>query len=97
MVDSIRPISDIENMPVAVQQPKPAVIEAGQKLYLKLPERTAENMRRIELLLKMFPGEQQMVIWCEREKKRIGAKCLLHEALIAELGELYGEENIVIK
>ena len=45
----------------------------------------------------MFPGEQQMVIWCEREKKRIGARCLLHEGLLLELKEMLGEENVVVK
>ena len=45
----------------------------------------------------MFPGTQQMIIWCEREKKRIGARCLIHPALVQELKEMLGEENVVVK
>ena len=45
----------------------------------------------------MFPGSQQLVIWCEREKKRIGARCLIHEGLVLELQEMLGKENVVLK
>lgn len=45
----------------------------------------------------MFPGTQQMIIYCDREKKRIGTRCLIHEGLIVELQELLGEKNVVIK
>ena len=45
----------------------------------------------------MFPGSDQMVIWCEREQKRIGAKCQLHEVLLDELREVFGEDNVVVK
>ena len=44
-----------------------------------------------------YPGDGQLILWCEREKKRIGARCLLHEALIAELEEMLGKENVVLK
>jgi len=45
----------------------------------------------------MFPGEQRMIVWCEREKKRIAANCLIHRALVAELKEMLGENNVVVK
>ena len=54
-------------------------------------------MHRIELLLTMFPGSGKLVIWCEEEKKRIGARCLIHPALAAELSELLGTENVILK
>ena len=38
-----------------------------------------------------------MVIYCEKEKKRIGASCVIHDALVAELKEMLGEENVVVK
>ena len=52
---------------------------------------------KIKLILTMFPGTQQMVIYCEREKKRIGASCLIHEALVDELTERLGPGNVVVK
>ena len=33
----------------------------------------------------------------EKEKKRIGARCLFHQALLDELKETLGEENVVMK
>ena len=109
MVDSIRPleearaaVSDREAPPPAApdrEPPRPAAPPAApeQKLWVKLPGRDDPRLRRIELLLTMFPGTQQLVIWCEREKKRIGARCLIHEGLILELQELLGKDNVVVK
>ena len=95
MVDSIRPISDL-NLIGTQEPPKPAVRQ-GQKLWVKLPSRYDPAMKRIELILTMFPGEGQLILWCEREQKRIGAKCLLHEGLILELQEMLGKENVVLR
>ena len=33
----------------------------------------------------------------KKEGKRIGAKCLIHDALVDELRELFGDNNVVIK
>ena len=89
MCDSVRPITDVT---AAAAKEK-----TEQKLYVRLPSRDDARMRHLELVLKMFPGSGQMVIWCEAEKKRIGAKCLFHEALLDELKETMGEENVVLK
>ena len=94
MVDTIRPLSDIGSMP---EQHVPTAAKADSKLWVKLKSRDDPVMQRIELILTMFPGSQQMIIWCEKEKKRIGASCLIHEGLVAELRELLGDENVVLK
>ena len=70
---------------------------ADKKLWLRLPERGDARLKRIELILTMFPGEGQMVIYCEKEKQRIGARCLIHPALVEEMQELLGGENVVLK
>ncbi len=94
MVDTIRPLSDIGSMP---EQHVPTAAKADSKLWVKLKSRDDPVMQRIELILTMFPGSQQMIIWCEKEKKRIGASCLIHEGLVTELKELLGDENVVLK
>ena len=91
MVDSIRPMTDLNA--VGTDAPPPA----EQKLWIKVPEQGAPVMKRIELILTMFPGTQQMIIWCEKEKKRVGTRCLIHEGLVLELQELLGESNVVVK
>ena len=91
MVDSIRPISDM-NLPGGELPPPPE-----QKLWVKLKSQDDPELQRIRLILSMFPGRQQMIIYCQQEQKRIGAKCLIHEGLVAELRERLGSENVVIK
>ena len=95
MVDSIRPIDDLAAMhPVA--PPTPA-IKKNAKLWLRLPEENGEEMQLVKLILTMFPGEQQMIIYCEKEKRRIGTKCLIHPSLVAELRERFGDKNVVVQ
>ena len=95
MVDEIRPISDLGKLTPA--QPPVQTASPEQKLWVKLPSESDPLLERIKLILTMFPGTQQMIIYCEREKKRIGTKCLIHPSLVAELKELCGDKNIVIK
>ena len=90
-VDSIRPISDL-NAPAS-----PAPPPARQKLWVKLPTLDDPRLERIKLILTMFPGSDQLVIYGEREKKKIGSPCLIHEGLILELQEMLGEGNVVVK
>ncbi|MBQ2959917.1 MAG: DNA polymerase III subunit alpha [Oscillospiraceae bacterium] len=90
MVDSIRPISDLNELGKNTP-PK------DKKLWVKLRSMDEPVLRRIKLILTMFPGTQQMIIYFEREKKRVGTACLIHEALVDELKELLGEENVVLK
>ena len=109
MVDSIRPLSDLNapgsvpaqeqssrsHTPVSpVSRPAPT---PAQKLYIKVPSKDDPVFRRITLILTMFPGNGSLIIWCEKEKKKLGTRCLLHEGLILELQELLGEENVVLK
>ena len=66
-------------------------------LFVRLPSRESPLTHRIELLLTMFPGQEKMVLWCEAEHKKIGARCLIHPALVQELRELLGDGNVVVK
>ena len=91
MVDSIRPISDLHELGTNAPPPKEA------KLWIKVKSANEPVLKRIKLILTMFPGTQQMIIYCEAEKKRMGTNCLIHEALVEELKELLGEENVVVK
>ena len=91
MCDAIRPISDLSGAAEAARE------EAERRLYVKLPSAADPGMRHLELVLKMFPGSDKMVIWCEKEKKKLAARCQFHEVLLDELRESFGEENVVLK
>ena len=104
MVDTLRPIEEANMFKAEAGRATAAAgaatataKPAPQKLWVRLPSADDPRMKRIELILTMFPGQQQLVIYCEREKKKLVARCLIHEALVDELKEMLGNENVVLK
>lgn len=90
ITETLRPLADTELSMQA--QPK-----SCRSLWVKLPTREASVLKRIERLLIMFEGTDKLIIYIEDEGKRIGSQCLIHDSLIRELKEMFGEENVVIK
>ena len=86
MVDTIVPLNQNE-----------APQEKESRLYIRMPSRQDPRMRKVQLVLSFFPGEGQAVLYFEDTKKRYGARCLIHPALIQDLKERLGEENVVVK
>ena len=86
MVDSIVPLS---------QEPQPQ--EKPERLYIRMPSQEDPRLRKVKLVLSFFPGESQAVLYFADTKKRFGTRCLLHPALIQDLKERLGEENVVVK
>lgn len=86
MVDSIRPLSVLEGS-----------AGGGKTLYLRLPSREDPRVRKVRLALSFFPGESQVVLYFEDCKKRVGSRCEIRPALIDDLKERLGEENVVVK
>ena len=74
----------------------PAPPPAG-KLYLRLAEADERLFRRVKDLFTLFPGESQAVLYFADSKRRLGARCLLHPALLEELSLLLGADNVVLK
>jgi len=70
---------------------------ANATLYVKLPGEKSYEYDRLKLIHIMFPGKQRMVIHFNDTKKNLGAKCVIHPALIVELKEMLGDENVVVK
>ncbi len=87
MVDSIRPLSKLEA----------ETVENGKTLYLRLPAREDPRLRKVRLALSFFPGSDQVVLYFEDCKKRLGSRCEIHPALLKDLTERLGEENVVVK
>ena len=85
MVDRVVPLGDA---------PRRA---AGQQvLWIKLPD-GGESFAWLKKLLNMFPGENPAVVYLADSRKKLQTQCLLHDALLAELREVLGEENVVLK
>ena len=86
MVDSVRPLGEPKGQR-----------SGGEKLYLRLPSREDPRLRKVRLALSFFPGEDQVVLYLEDCKKRVGSRCQIHPVLLADLKERLGEENVVVK
>ena len=89
MCDRVRPLDQVKgNLPPVEGE------ERAKKLYIRIPSLDDPRWERIKLVLTMFPGTEQMVVKCEDTGKRLGTVCLVHPALIQELNELLGAENV---
>ena len=70
--------------------------DGTSKLYIRLPSESDARFAKIKKIMIMFPGEEKLIIYFEDSKKRLGTSCVIHPALIAELKELLGDENVVL-
>ncbi len=94
MCDRIRPLANAGSVPPPAAEGRAPLTG---KLYVKVPTEADPRLRKARLVLNMFPGEQQVVLYCADSKKRLGAAASLHPALLGELRELFGVENVVVK
>ena len=97
MVETLRPLTDVDS-PLTAPEPRQQKQPPRQgTLWLRLPSKEDKRLHHIELVLEMFPGTEQVKLYFEDTGKRMGAFCVLHDALVEEMRELLGSENVVIK
>jgi len=66
-------------------------------LYIRLEEENGPIWERVQKIFLMFPGTEKVIFYfAENGRKRRGL-CLQHPALIRELEELLGPENVVLR
>ena len=99
VINRARPISDFAQQPQV--QPKVAPRISAKplsgKLYLKIPTQDCSECRKVKAIIKMFPGDSEVVLYFADTKLRQGSRCLLAENMLAELKNLLGNENVVVK
>ena len=66
-------------------------------LYLRLPTQEGPLFRKVRAILQMFPGKEKTVVYFEDTKIRRGTACSLSGRMIAELQNVLGTENVVVK
>ncbi len=94
VINRVRPISDYAE---ARQEPEPARPVLSGKLYLKLPSEDALEYCKVKAILNMFPGNSQAVLYFADTAVRRGTLCGFSQSMLAELKNLLGEENVVLK
>ena len=95
VINRARPISDFaKEKPIDV----PAATPQGPRtLYLRLPSEADARYGKVKAILKMFPGNDQVVLYFEDTKVRRGTKSYPDRRMLEELISLLGAENVVLK
>jgi len=98
VINRARPMSDFAE---AKPQPQPPVQEQPRTfsgtLYLRLPTETGALFPKIRAILNMFPGDSTAVVYFADTKQRRGTRCALDSRMLAELKNVLGEANVVLK
>jgi len=68
-----------------------------KRLYLRLPSREDPVVAKVKLVLSFFPGGESVVLYYADIKKQSKGRCQIHPALLEDLRERLGEENVVLK
>ena len=93
VINRARPMSDFAEH----QQPVAAPVTQSGTLYLRLPSEEGPLFGKIRAILGMFPGDNKVVVYFIDTKVQRGSKCSLDERMLAELVQVLGQENVVIK
>ena len=88
MVDRVTPLSGAREQPAAAGE--------NQVLWIKLPD-GGERFAWLKTLLSMFPGDGPAIVYLADQHRKLQTHCLHHAALLDELRETLGEENVVLK
>ena len=91
------PMSDYTEQNRLVEQMSGPSVQKEGTLYLRLPTEEGTLFGKIRAILGMFPGENPVVVYFADTKQRRGSRCSLDSRMIAELGQVLGKENVVIK
>ena len=97
VVNRARPISDY-----AEGNPEPQPIQRSNvpktgTLYLRLPSEQGKLFPKIRAILNMFPGDSGVVLYFADTKQRRGTRCVIMDSMLAELKNVLGEANVVLK
>ena len=96
VINRARPISDYATQMPEEPAPAPAQPTAN-KLYLQLSGENDSRYRKVKAILNMFPGEAQVVLFFADNRTRRGTQASLDSRMLAELKNLLGEANVVLK
>ena len=93
MCDRVRPLTE-DGAAAAAAAPQ----RDSRTLYVRLPSADGPEMEMLKKVLFMFEGQSSSVrIRLSDSGKLIGTTCELHPALVRDLEERFGRENVVVK
>ena len=89
VADTVRPLTDLP-------APEPEK-KAEKTLYVRLPSQDSKEFERLQAVLTMFEGTDRLVLVFADSGRKLRGRCLIHPALIDDLTERLGKENVVVK
>ena len=95
MINRARPISDYADgsaPPERVQQ-----ADRSGTLYLRLPGEEGMLYPKTRSILNMFPGGSKVVLYFADTGRLRGTQCGIRDNMLAELKNVLGEANVVLK
>ena len=90
------PISDFAQASTTDQPIAPEVAK-GDTLYVKLESEQDPRYAKVRAVINMFPGDGTVKVFFADTRKMRGAKASFDSRLLAELKNLLGAENVVLK
>jgi len=97
MCDSVYPL-DTAVEPLVKEKPEAGSgIVEGSILYLKVPSADSPQMRHVKRAFRLFPGKTPVKVVMADTRKVLAGSCVLHQALLDEMRDVLGEDNVVIK
>ena len=69
----------------------------GDILYIKLEGEEGPIWQRVQRIFLMFPGTEKVIFYFAGSGRKRQGGCVLHPALIQELEDLLGPENVVLR
>ena len=96
VINRARPMTDFSEGYIPEEVP-PTMPRRSGKLYLQLPTEDSPLFGKVKAILNMFPGENEVVVYFADTKRRRGTRAMLRENMLAELKNLLGNGNVVLK
>ncbi len=95
VINRARPMTDFSQGTVPAPM-QPATPLLG-KLYLQLPTEDTPLFSKVKAILNMFPGDNEVVVYFADTKRRRGTRAMLRENMLAELKNVLGNGNVIVK
>ena len=99
VINRVRPMTDYSEQPQAVPQNEPVHRPApvNGTLWLKLSGEADPRYNKVRAIVNMFPGNSDVRVFFADTRKVRGAKAALDGRMLAELENVLGKENVVVK
>lgn len=100
MAETISPIENYNPKNPQANRPNP-MLDAAQRLYIRLPSRSCPQYAKVINLLEIFDGDMPVIFYLEDTKQKLAAPRRLytsgHPLFFEELRRVVGEKNIATK